>query len=197
VDLRGYAAYFQNGFSGKPGDQITPRLQQGEPDLTGKSSWATAATFILSCLAHRYDEDEETRAASIWSTGFCWALQEHAELAKSSGNAGNKWVTCVRNWSFKLVGGFNPSENCFVSWDYYSQYMEKICSKPPTSKERSLTAYILCLAIPTETPRHTRWPPHACPRPDPTVRPPWMSTIYIYINMYCHDVYIWTIYINI
>jgi hypothetical protein len=30
-----------------------------------------------------------------------------------------------------LVGGFNPSEKK-VSWDYYSQYMEKECSKPPT-----------------------------------------------------------------
>ena len=24
-----------------------------------------------------------------------------------------------------LVGGFNPSENMKVSWDYYSLYMEK------------------------------------------------------------------------
>ena len=32
-----------------------------------------------------------------------------------------------------LVGGFSTSEKYeFVSWDYYSQYMEK-CSKPPTS----------------------------------------------------------------
>ena len=35
-----------------------------------------------------------------------------------------------------MVGGFNPSETYeFVSWDDYSQYMEKkkTCSKPPTS----------------------------------------------------------------
>jgi len=35
-----------------------------------------------------------------------------------------------------LVGGFNSSEKYeFVSWAYYSQYMEshKTCSKPPTS----------------------------------------------------------------
>ena len=25
-----------------------------------------------------------------------------------------------------LFGGFNPSENILVSWDNYSQYMEKI-----------------------------------------------------------------------
>ena len=33
---------------------------------------------------------------------------------------------------FCLIGGFNPPEKYeFVSWEYYSQYMEK-CSKPPT-----------------------------------------------------------------
>jgi hypothetical protein len=34
-----------------------------------------------------------------------------------------------------LVGGFNPSEKYEISWDDYSQYMEKYnsCSKPPTS----------------------------------------------------------------
>ena len=26
-----------------------------------------------------------------------------------------------------------PLKNMKVSWDYYSQYMEKKCSKPPTS----------------------------------------------------------------
>ena len=32
-----------------------------------------------------------------------------------------------------LVGGFNHLEKYeFVSWDYYSQYMEKTCSKPAT-----------------------------------------------------------------
>ena len=31
-----------------------------------------------------------------------------------------------------LVGGFNPLKNMKVSWDDYSQYMEKLkCSKPP------------------------------------------------------------------
>ena len=44
-----------------------------------------------------------------------------------------KWCVCL------LVGGFNPSEKYeFVSWNYYSQYMEKYeknkkCSKPPIS----------------------------------------------------------------
>ena len=44
-----------------------------------------------------------------------------------------KWCVCL------LVGGFNPSEKYeFVSWKYYSQYMEKYeknkkCSKPPIS----------------------------------------------------------------
>ena len=33
-----------------------------------------------------------------------------------------------------LVGSFNPSEKILVSWDYYSQYMEKNkYSKPPIS----------------------------------------------------------------
>ena len=40
----------------------------------------------------------------------------------------------VNVYVYILVGGFTPSEKYYlVSWDYYSQYMEKKCSKPPTS----------------------------------------------------------------
>ena len=36
----------------------------------------------------------------------------------------NSGVISTTSWDI-LVGSFNPSENIFVSWDYYSQYMEK------------------------------------------------------------------------
>ena len=37
---------------------------------------------------------------------------------------------------FSLLGGIpTPLKNMKVSWDYYSQYMEKTCSKPPTSSD--------------------------------------------------------------
>jgi hypothetical protein len=41
-------------------------------------------------------------------------------------------IWCLLN--FIVVGGFNPLKNMKVSWDDYSQYMEKktTCSKPPT-----------------------------------------------------------------
>jgi len=46
-------------------------------------------------------------------------------------------ATSVKELNANLVGGFNPSEKYeFVSWDYYSLYMEwknKTCPKPPTS----------------------------------------------------------------
>ena len=37
----------------------------------------------------------------------------------------------VNVYVYILVGGFNPSEKYYiVSWDYYSQYMEKIKNVP-------------------------------------------------------------------
>ena len=43
--------------------------------------------------------------------------------------------SCLDPLRFNLVGGFNPLKNMKVSWDDYSQYLEKYkpCSKPPTS----------------------------------------------------------------
>ena len=52
-----------------------------------------------------------------------WALQ------------GTGW-TGITNWAFLAtsISGWwlQPLWKIWVSWDYYSQYMEKECSKPPT-----------------------------------------------------------------
>ena len=43
-----------------------------------------------------------------------------------------------RIFNYILVGGFNPSEKYeFVSWDYYSQYMEKIKAMFQTTNQTS------------------------------------------------------------
>ena len=48
-----------------------------------------------------------------------------------NGYDGMIFLQCI--WVNYLVGGIpTPMKNMKVSWDYYSQYMEK-CSKPPTS----------------------------------------------------------------
>ena len=46
---------------------------------------------------------------------------------------GRDWMADVleNRWRTILVGGFNPNERYeFVSWDYYSQYVEKAKDVP-------------------------------------------------------------------
>ena len=46
-------------------------------------------------------------------------------LATATPNVPGSQMSGLIMTKLYLVSGFNPSENMKVSWDYYSQYMEK------------------------------------------------------------------------
>ena len=72
------------------------------------------------------------------------------------------------SWT-SLVGGFNPSEKTLVSWDDYSQYVEKYnsCSKSPTRSCSTVRLHI----FPWWTPRLAGRPSGNCPRSTGCPRP--------------------------
>jgi hypothetical protein len=69
--------------------------------------------------------------------GILHQLIEYRDLNVQSCSIGILYISIKTStdWGLNvLVGGIpTPLKNMLVSWDYYSQYMEKTsCSKPPT-----------------------------------------------------------------
>ena len=73
---------------------------------------------------------------------YWWKHRQHTEHLSRGGSSSSKseihWTSLRYGWNTlkkhcKLFGGIpTPLKNMEVSWDDYSQYMNKKCSKPPS-----------------------------------------------------------------
>ena len=92
----------------------------------GSAQWSCRHT---SCTWQRR---RERPACSVW----CFDASIHADIVAFSSQSVHPMLISYISWCvlmvlrwfllvLYLVGGFNPSEKILVSWDYYSQYVEK------------------------------------------------------------------------
>ena len=82
--------------------------------------------YIHTCNPHEITEKKDKTShmdGHGHGTSSCWASPSIPSSLQPLRSPGiQRWVV---GRTYSLVGGFNPLKNMKVSWDDYSQYMEK------------------------------------------------------------------------